>query len=211
MKAVDTHAHLDFPQFNQDRFEVITKLGNKGISVINIATDQNSILKVVELSEKFDHLYAAVGIHPTDLNKNSLKELPTVLDQIRQMVKSSKKVVAIGEVGLDYFRDKSKQTAEIQLAALTLAQDLQKPVVFHCRDAYGDLLTLLKDYSGIKGVVHCFNGTLDQAQQFIAIGMKLSVTAIITYPANETLRQIVKQLSLEELMLETDCPFFFFL
>ena len=127
------------------------------------------------------------------------------------MVKSSKKVVAIGEVGLDYFRDKSKQTAEIQLAALkqflTLAQELQKPVVFHCRDAYGDLLTLLKDYSGIKGVVHCFNGTLDQAQQFIAIGMKLSVTAIITYPANETLRQIVKQLSLEELMLETDCPF----
>jgi len=211
MKAVDSHAHLDFPQFDPDRAELIEKLNSRDLTVINVATDEQSITKVVDLANSNKHLFAAVGIHPTDLNRDSLEKLPGLIDRLKELIEKESKVVAIGEIGLDYFHDSSKETAEIQIVALkqflTLVQEVKRPVIFHCRDAYGDLLTLLQDYANLTGVVHCFSGNLKQAEQFVSTGLLVSFTAMITYPKNEELRAVVKEIPLDKILLETDCPF----
>lgn len=211
MRAVDTHAHLDFPQFDDDRSELIERLQAEDVAIINIATDLESIEKVVKLANDFPNIYAAIGLHPTDVDSNTLLQVPDLLDQLKHLISTNSKIVAIGEVGLDYFHDSSKATAEIQKTALrqflTLAQELDVPVVFHCRDAYGDLLTILKDYEGLRGVIHCFAGSLEQAEKFIEIGMHISFTAIVTYPKNDALLRLIAQIPLEKILLETDCPF----
>ena len=211
MRAIDTHAHLDFPQFDADREELIAKLAKEEIGVINIATDFESNQKVVELATRNNLIWAVVGLHPTEITSDTLSNMATQLESLKTLAKSNPKVVAIGEVGLDYYREESKGQAETQKAVLrqflTLAGELNFPVVFHCRDAYGDLLTILADYPATKGVIHCFTGTADEAKKFLDLGLFISFTATITYEANNSQRQAVSEVPLEKMLLETDCPF----
>lgn len=211
MKAVDTHAHLDFPQFDADRAQLIEKLAKEEIGVVNIATDFESNQKVVDLANSNDLIWAVIGLHPTEIDSNTLAGLPSQLERLKTLAQSNPKVVAIGEVGLDYYREESKNQAESQKVVLrqflTLASELNLPVVFHCRDAYGDLLTILADYPGTKGVIHCFTGSDDQAKGFLDLGLFVSFTATVTYPTNNSQRQAVSVVPLEKMFLETDCPF----
>lgn len=211
MEAVDTHAHLDFPQFDADRAQLIEKLAKEEIGVVNIATDFESNQKVVDLANSNDLIWAVIGLHPTEIDSNTLAGLPSQLERLKTLAQSNPKVVAIGEVGLDYYREESKSQAESQKVVLrqflTLAGELNLPVVFHCRDAYGDLLTILADYPGTKGVIHCFTGSDDQAKGFLDLGLFVSFTATVTYPTNDSQRQAVSAVPLEKMFLETDCPF----
>lgn len=211
MRAIDTHAHLDFPQFDADRAQLIAQLTREEIGVINIATDFESNQKVVNIANDNELVWAAIGLHPTEIDPDTLAILAPQLERLKVLANANNKVVAIGEVGLDYHREESRKQAETQKAVLrqflTLATELNLPLVFHCRDAYGDLLTILADYPGTRGVIHCFSGTKNEAKKFLDLGLLISFTATITYPDNDSQRQAVAAVSLEKTMLETDCPF----
>lgn len=210
MRLVDTHAHLDFPDFDVDRAALIKELADNEIGVINIATDKESVEKVDDLCRDNELVWGAIGLHPTEVGSTTLTELPGLMKDWKQRLEANPKIVAIGEIGLDYFHDRTTSIASAQKAALrqmlTFAQEMDKPVIFHCRDAYGDLATILADYK-IRGVIHCFSGTQTQADAFLQLDFYLSATAIVTYPKNEGLRQTFKNVPAARLMLETDSPF----
>ena len=202
---VDTHAHLQWASFDSDREAVLERAEEKHVTrIVNIGFDVAGSLKGVELAENHEGLYATVGIHPH--NANTLNE--RTLDTLRELA-ANPKVVAIGEIGLDYYRNLSpkkvqKQAFETQLA---LAEELELPIVIHDRESHKDILQALLRFKGkIKGVMHCFSGNKEMAQQCIDLGFKISFNGTITYPKNHELREIVKWIDLKSILLETDCP-----
>jgi len=209
MWLVDTHAHLDFPAFDSDRTALVKELADSQIAVINPATDEASNDAVSQLAAEHPYIWGALGLHPTDIDSANLQRLPSLVTAWKARMQDNPKLVAVGEIGLDYFHKKSESSS--QKAALrtmlTFAREVSKPVIFHCRDAYGDLLTMLNDYPGIGGVIHCFSGTVAQAKKFTELGLSISFTAIVTYPKNAELRQAIAELDLKHIMLETDAPF----
>ncbi|HSX42224.1 MAG TPA: TatD family hydrolase [Candidatus Saccharimonadales bacterium] len=211
MRLVDTHAHLHFPAFDADRPAVIAELARLEIGVIEVATDQESAAKVDALATENSLIWGVLGLHPTEIGSQTLAQLPELMKEWQKLIAANPKIVAIGEIGLDYFRDQTTETANRQKAALremlTFAADQKLPVIFHCRDAYGDLATILADYPGLGGVIHCFSGTAAQAEAFLALGLHLSATAIVTYPKNTGLAEVFKTIPTDRLMLETDSPF----
>lgn len=209
MRAVDTHAHLDFPDFDADRAAVIDQLATAGIGVINIATDVESNQRVVELT-KNKLIWGALGLHPHEVRPETAVQLPRLIKDWTKLMSSNKKLVAIGEVGLDYTRTALEAVASQKAALrgfLTFALEIKKPVIFHCRNAYGDLSVMLADYPGLTGVVHCFSGDQRSAKRFLQLGLYLSFTANVTYPNNSELREVMKAVPLDRILLETDSPF----
>lgn len=209
MRWIDTHAHLEFEHFDSDRASLIQKLADQNIGVINPATDEASVRKIDSLTREHSLIWGAVGLHPTDVTPEIILRLPEILKNWEQLIAANPQLIAVGEVGLDYFHQ--KESAHRQKVALrqmlTFAVDHDLPVIFHCRDAYGDLVTMLENYPRVRGVVHCFSGTAAQAQQFLAADLHLSFTCNVTYDKNEALRQIIGSTPLEQILIETDSPF----
>ena len=203
---VDTHAHLQWASFDNDRKNVLERAKEKRVTrIVNIGFDIDGCLKGVKLAETHKGLYATVGIHPHSANTLNKK----IVDKLRELA-TNPKVVAIGEIGLDYYRNLSpkevqKQAFETQLA---LAEELKLPVVIHDREAHDDILQALSRFKGKnKGIMHCFSGNKEMAQQCIDLGFKISFNGTITYPKNHELREIAKRIDLKNMLLETDCPF----
>lgn len=195
---IDTHSHLQFDAYKDDLGAVLQRNKEHDITCINVGTDFISSKNAVELAEKHENLYAAIGLHPTDADELFDAE------QYRQLAKS-KKVVAIGEIGLDYFRqpfDKEKQK-KIFMGQLDLAKALDLPVIIHCRMAHEEILAMLQG-RGQRGVIHCFTGTLEEAKKYVALGFHLGMNGIMfKFPLDE----VIKNIGLEHLLLETDCPY----
>lgn len=202
---IDTHCHLDFPEFDKDREEVIRNSRDNEIGyLINIGSSLKGSLDSVQLSKGHPCVYAACGIHPHEADKVN----DTDKEELAQLAKSDK-VVAIGEIGLDYYRNYSthpKQQA-LFVSLLKLAKDTGLPVIIHSRQAQKDTLDILRDSLPIKAVVHCFCGDKDFLEECLGLGLFISYTCNITYKKAEGLREIVKITPLDRLMLETDCPF----
>jgi len=211
MRLIDAHAHLDFPQFDNDRAVVLDELSKESIGVINIATTLSSIDQINNLTLENKLVWGTVGLHPNDVEPGLIEKLPAILKEWEGLLHANAKLVALGEVGLDYFHGRSKGSAHLQQGAfrqfLAFAKDSRLPLVIHCREAYGDLLMMLEEFKGVRGVVHCFGGTAEQAKKLIDLGLNISFTANITYPANEPLRLLIAELPLEAILLETDSPF----
>jgi len=203
---IETHAHLDFKEFDQDRDEVIKRAHEEGVDfIVNIGTNMESSRFSVELAQKYDGLLASVGIHPHDspeLNDDTLAELSQMYQK--------PKVVAIGEIGLDYYR--RYQPADIQKNAfqkqLELALELDAPIIIHNREAHQEILQILRQYktSAWKGVFHCFPGDISSAETVLNMGFHISFTGVITFK-NFKRSDVVKYIPLDRLLLETDCPF----
>lgn len=209
MKAIDTHAHLDFSAYDKDREEIIGKLDTQEIGIINIATDEASLVQVDKLSNDNKLIWGAVGLHPTEVNSNTLINLDSFMNKLEKLFDSNPKLVAIGEIGLDYFHSiKHVSEQKVILAEqLKYAQQKNIPVIFHCRDAYGDLLTILKHYPKLRGVVHCYSGTTEQVKKYLELGFHISFTGMITYKKNDELRETSLSVPIDKLLLETDSPF----
>lgn len=202
---VDTHCHLDFPEFAQDRDSVVRRARDEGIGyIINIGSSLKGSVDSLELSQKYDFIYAVVGLHPHEADKFDLE----AEESIRVLAKKEK-VVAIGETGLDYFKNYSKAENQKRLfiALIKLAKDLNKPLVIHTRDAQVDTLSIIKESMPLKAVVHCFSGGMDFLQSCLDCGFFISFTCNITYKKAEALRGIVKAAPLERILLETDAPY----
>ena len=201
----DTHAHYDDEAFDCDREAVIASLGESGVSlVVNASSDIPSSNASVALSEKYPFIYAAVGIHPHEAS--SLTE--SSLSEVRSLA-ARDKVVAIGEIGLDYFYDHSPR--EIQQEAfrlqLSLAKELDLPVVVHDRDAHEDCMRIIKEFPGVRGVFHCYSGSLEMAKELIKLGWYLSFTGAVTFKNARKAPEVLAYIPEDRLMIETDCPY----
>jgi len=202
---IDTHCHLDFPEFDSDRDEVIKRAKEQSVDyIINIGSSLKGSQKAVELAQKYESIYATVGIHPHEADKFDKKEE----DSIRALA-GEEKVVAIGETGLDYYKNYSKaQNQKLLFTALiSLAKDFNLPLVIHTRQAEDDTLNILKEAIPIKAVVHCFSGDGNFLKKCLDLGFLISFTCNITYKKAENLRDLVRIVPLDRLMLETDAPF----
>ncbi len=206
---VDTHTHLDDPDFDPDRAEVIARaLSNGVVAIISVGAGLASSRAAVSLAEKQPAIYAAVGVHPHEartLDRAGQAEL--------RALARHPQVVAIGETGLDYYRDLSPRNVQRQVfeAHLALAHELDKPVIVHDREAHHDVMTILRRSGGRAGgkvgVLHCFSGNLDMAQEAIELGFYISIAGPVTFLNAHRLAEKVRRLPLERLLIETDCPY----
>ncbi len=205
---IDSHCHLDFPHFDEDRDEVLARAVGVGLTaLVNPGTDLESSQRAVALTERYDYVYAAVGVHPHDasaLRRETLSEL-------RQLA-SHPKVVAIGEIGLDYYRDLSprgQQRAAFE-AQLALAADLDLPVIIHQRESAADVMDVLRDWAeaGHPGcVLHAFSGDEAMANEAISLGFFVGVGGPLTFKNARRLPELVPSLPLNCLVIETDAPY----
>lgn len=203
---IETHAHLYFDKFDQDRDEVITNAFEANVQkIINIAVDLESSQQCIELAERYEGLFATVGIHPNDsttLDNGSLAEL--------KELSSHQKVVAIGEIGLDFYWEKCP--VEIQEKAfreqIRLAKEVGLPIVIHNREAGPQIIEVLKSEGtdGLNGVFHCFSGDKQIAEEVLDLGFHISFTGNLTFKKSQ-LPEVAEVVPLEKLLLETDCPF----
>ena len=202
---IDTHAHLQWASFDRDREKVIDRARKVDVKhIVNIGFDLDGSRKAIELAKKHRGLYATVGIHPH--NASQLNE--AVLDRLAKLSENPK-VVAIGEIGLDYHRNLSPRDAQKKAfeAQLLLAENLGLPVAIHDREAHADTLKMLSKFKGkIKGIMHCFSGSKEMAEQCIRLGFHISFAGPVTFPNSHRLQQMAKWIDLDKILLETDSP-----
>jgi TatD DNase family protein len=207
---IDTHAHLDYPDFDPDRAEIISRAADAGVTeIISIGTKIESSTRAVELAENFPNIWATVGIHPCDVDNAP----ENAVARLRELARSTR-VVALGEIGLDYphlpegAEANKKLQAELFRAQLDLAVELGLNAVIHQRDSWDDTLAILAPYAGrVRGVFHCFGGTLAQAQDVIAQGHLVSFTGIVTFKNARQVQATAQDVAAAQFMVETDCPY----
>ncbi len=212
----DTHAHLDFSQFDEDRDQVIDRATNEGVTrIVTVGFDLDSSSQAVALANRHANLWACVGVHPHEAHQVN----PEVLNSLRELSRRHK-VVAVGEIGLDYYRDRSPRDVQRRVfrQELDLAAETGKPVVVHDRAAHEDVMHIIRTWAKAisasdtelqppLGVVHCFSGDLTMAGELLQLGFYISVAGPVTFPNARRLHELVSRLPLERLLIETDCPF----
>ena len=203
----DTHAHYDASRFDPDRDEVLSSLPGAGIGwVVDPGCDIPSSQKAVELARTYPHVYAAVGFQPEECGDYTSAHL----EQIRALALSCPKVVAIGEIGLDYYW-KENPPRELQQQCfrdhLALAQELGLPVIVHDREAHQDSLSIVREFPQVQGVFHCYSGSLEDAKTLVKLGWSLSFTGVVTFKNARKALEVAAAIPADRLMLETDSPY----
>ena len=202
---VDSHAHLQWSSFDEDREKVINRAREADVKyIVNIGFDLKGSNQAIALAEKYEGLYATIGIHP----HNAKEFNEGVLDNLWQLSENPK-VVAIGEIGLDYYRNLSPKATQQKAFEdqLFLAQELGLPVVIHDGEAHADVLKTIARFKGkLNGILHCFSGSREMAEQCVKMRYYISFAGPITFPRAHRLRQTVKHIDLNKILIETDCP-----
>lgn len=212
---IDTHAHLCDKAFDRDLKEVIARARETGIQkIITIAESESLWQPVVELAETYEFIYAGIGVHPHEADEYGTEELRAALQSKLEHIVLHPKAAVVGETGLDYFKQYStvENQKNLFLLHLNVSKKTGKPLSIHCRDAYPDLIEILKNIDNSitnshRGVIHCFSGTKDDAKLLCDMDFYLGIDGPVTYPKSEQLRDIVKHIPLDKLLLETDCPY----
>jgi TatD DNase family protein len=208
LSLIDTHAHIDGKEFQADFDAMLGRAATAGVSrLITVGADIESSRKACELTYVHDGIYCSVGVHPHD----AVRVTDKCYDIIRQLAMETPKNVAIGEIGLDFYRDRSPRDIQENVFRrfLIMASELSLPVIIHDRDAHEPILRILREEKsrGLRGVLHCFSGDLEMARQCVDLGFYLSIPGTVTFPANDQLRSVVRGIRMENLLLETDCPY----
>ena len=210
MELIDSHAHIDFPQFADDRDAMLARARAAGVTTllaIGSGPGPEKLDAAIPFAEQHDWIYATVGAHP-----HEAKELtPAHLERLAQLVKHPR-VIAYGEIGLDYFYDHSPRDVQQRVfrEQMELAAKAKLPIIIHCRDAWSDCLGMLEQHwrpTGLGGILHCFTSTLEDAKRGLDMGFMISFAGNSTYPKAQNLRDVAKALPLENLLIETDSPF----
>ena len=203
MKLVDTHCHLDNEKFDEDRLEVIERIKENLEFCVNIGYDLASSKKSLELAKEYDFIYAVIGVHPIDI-----AEYDEEVEKELELLGKNPKVVAIGEIGLDYhWMTEPKEIQQERFKRqLELAERLNKPVVIHTRDAMEDTVNILKEYPNITGVIHCYPGSLETAKQLVD-RFYLGIGGTLTFKNSKKVVEVVKDIPLDRIVIETDCPY----
>ena len=206
MKLIDSHCHLNDPAFDKDIEEVIKRSRDNGVEYcVVIGYDVKSSKKAIEMAEKYNCIYATVGIHPEESKNAGDRELAEI-----EKLTEHPKVVGIGETGLDYYHIFSpiEKQKEIFIKQLKLARKLNLPVVIHSREAEPDTFDIVKEYAkDIKGVMHCFSGTLKMAKLYTELKFYISISGAVTFRKAKTLKEVVKGIKIKDILIETDAPY----
>ena len=202
----DTHAHYDAEQFDPDRDQVLEALPSRGVSlVVDPGCDIPSSRAALALAEKYPFLYAAVGYHP----ENCAPYRPEELDILRDMARHPK-VVAIGEIGLDYYWEENppkELQQQVFRRQMALAEELDLPVIVHDREAHADALAIVREFPRVRGVFHCFSGSAEMAREVVKLGWMVSFTGVLTYKNARKALEAAEAVPLDRLMIETDSPY----
>ena len=210
MELIDSHAHIDFPQFGEDRDAVLDRARAAGVTTllaIGTGPGPEKLDSALPFAEQHDWIYATVGIHPHEAKEVT----PSHLDELAKLAKHPK-VIAWGEIGLDYFYDHSPRDLQQRVFRdqMDLAKKAKLPIIIHCRDAWSDCLNILGEVwrpTGLGGILHCFTSTLEDARRGIEMGFLISFAGNSTYPKTQNLRDVAKALPLEKVLIETDAPY----
>lgn len=202
----DTHAHYDDDQFSEDRDALLSSMSEHGVGmIVNVSATLDSCEKVVGLAHQYKDIYAAVGIHPDEvgsLNEETFAEMKRWFDQ--------EKVVAVGEIGLDYYWDHEPHEVQKEwfVRQLDLARERDLPVIIHSREAAADTLYIMQTYGkGLRGVIHCFSYSPEIAKEYVKMGFYIGIGGVVTFKNARKLKETVEQIPLESIVLETDCPY----
>jgi len=210
MELIDSHAHIDFPQFDDDRDAMLGRARAAGVTTllaIGSGPGPEKLDAAIPFAEQHDWIYATIGTHPHEAKDFT----PQHLDQLSKLAEHPK-VIAWGEVGLDYFYDHSPRKVQDRVFRdqLARAHQARLPIIIHCRDAWSDCLQILDEVwrpTGLGGILHCFTSTLEDAQRGLDMGLLISFAGNATYPKAANLRDVAKALPLEKILIETDSPF----
>ncbi|RNC67314.1 MAG: YchF/TatD family DNA exonuclease [Desulfuromonadales bacterium] len=205
---IDTHAHIDGRDFATDFDAMLARAWEAGLShIVTVGADLESSRAAVELANGHDRVFCAVGVHPHDASRVT----DACYDVVCQLAAGNPKVVAIGEIGLDFYRDRSPRDEQERVFRrfIRLARELKLPIIVHDRDAHGRVMAILREEKAaeVGGVLHCFSGDLAMAQKCVEMGFYVSIPGTVTYPSNEQLREVVRGIRTEHLLIETDCPY----
>jgi len=210
---IDTHAHLDMSHFDKDREDVIARAAESGVTrIITVGIDLDSSRKAVKLAESHKGIYATAGIHPHDTAKVKREDIALLSE-----IACNPKVVAVGETGLDFYRNRSPAESQLQVLKwqLDMAVEVNLPVIIHCRQADKQIIPVLLDWISankrfenvIPGVIHCFNGDVDTARKYLDMGFFISLGGYISYPTSANLSRVIRFIPQDRIVVETDCPF----
>jgi len=204
MNLIDTHCHLFYEKLKNNIDDVISRASEVGVTrFISVGTNLEDSMECLMLAEKYDSIYASAGVHPHDS-----KDVPKdYLDQIASLMKSDR-MVAVGEIGLDYYRNISESNIQMKIfrEQMALAQDLHKPVIFHNRDADEDVSQVLSEFPDVTGVAHCYSGDLKTARVFLDFGYYISFSGNLTFK-NSHLPDVAMEIPLDKILVETDSPY----
>lgn len=212
MNFIDSHCHIDGEAFDADRDEVVENAKRAGVLAMLVVGTGNphdgEIAKAVETAEKYENVYASVGVHPHDAKLYTDAAEETLVN----LVRSSRKVIAWGEIGLDYYYDHSPRDVqrEVFVRQIRKAKELGLPIIIHSRDADDETVEILTEecsYAGFKGIMHCFGGTAAMAENLMKLGFMISFAGNVTFKKADNLRDAARVVPLEKLLIETDCPF----
>ena len=203
----DSHAHYDDGAFDEDREELLGKMKENGIShIVNVGANIESTRNSIALGKKYDYIYAAAGVHPSDaaeLNEDNYQELCRLMDE--------EKVVAVGEIGLDYYWDEPDRKIQKEWFArqLSTAKEKNKPIIIHSRDAAADTLDIIKAENSWEtgGVIHCFSYSVEIAREYLNKGYYIGIGGVLTFNNAKKLKEVAEYAPLEQIVLETDCPY----
>lgn len=205
----DTHAHYEDEKFDLDREELLASMRVHGIDkIVNVGSSLETVKKSINLAEKYDFIYAAAGVHPSEIECLDEDGFVWLKEQAKHP-----KIVAVGEIGLDYYWDKEKDVQEKQRRwfrrQLALAKEIRLPVIIHSRDAAEDTLTIMKEAHTmqIPGVIHCFSYSVQMAEEYVRMGYYIGVGGVVTFKNAKKLKEVVEKIPLDYLLLETDCPY----
>ena len=203
---IDTHAHYDDGQFDADREELLGSMEEGGIGlIVNVGSTVASWDKIVELTEKYPFVYGAVGVHPDEVGELDEEKFLRMADLLDR-----DKIVAVGEIGLDYYWDKEKHDLQKEwfVRQLGLAREKEMPVIIHSREAAADTFDIMKQHAaGMKAVIHCYSYSPEMAREYVKMGYYIGVGGVVTFKNAKKLKQVVQEIPLESIVLETDCPY----
>ena len=210
MDLIDSHAHIDFPQFAEDRGAMLQRAREAGVNTllaVGTGPGPEKLDAALPYAEAHDWIYSSVGIHPHEAKEVT----PQHLDQLARLAQHPK-VIAWGEIGLDYFYDHSPRDTQAAVfrSQMELARAAKLPIIIHCRDAWDDCLYQIEQHwkpTGLGGILHCFTGTLDHAKRGLDMGFYISFAGNSTYPKTQHLRDVAKEIPVERILIETDSPY----
>ena len=203
---IDTHAHYDDEQFDADRESLLAQMQDAGIGlIVNAGSTVPSWDKIIKLTEEYPFLYGAIGVHPDEvgaLDEEQFARMSALLDQ--------EKIIALGEIGLDYYWDNESHDLQKKwfIRQLELAREKNMPVIIHSREAAADTMEIMKQYAaGMRAVIHCYSYSAEMAKEYVKMGYSIGVGGVVTFKNAKKLKQVVEEIPLSSIVLETDCPY----
>ncbi len=202
----ESHAHYDASHFDEDREALLQAMPENGVgTIVNICADWDSVTEVVQMAQRYPFMYAAVGLHPDEVGDLDEERFSFLKQQCMK-----EKVVAVGEIGLDYYWDNESHDVQKKwfIKQLEMARELDLSVVIHSRDAAEDTLKIMKEHAqGLRGVIHCFSYSKELAEEYVKMGFHIGVGGVVTFKNGKKLKEVAQAVPLERILLETDCPY----